>query len=251
MEFEEWSNKKKEQEAFSRYAAEKRNTAQPIAASYSAPFVGVGESTRTGIERTQPTQPIKSQPEIKTTPAPRRGGITLHPGMEEVDQKAKESAAAKEISPERERQPQTKAPYILPGQANKLGIEPTPPTKPFTFSQSPKAEIPANRLSAFDTTLLPGERADRCLTAEEGRRANGERSDRRLWRMKGTERVAATWNFGLNVVKEQNALVAIGTQLRDFGGSAVDRSKSLSCNRTAGSHRNAVAHPAICGHLQR
>lgn len=156
MEFEEWSNKKKEQDNFALWSNQKK-TAQSAAASYSAPYYGAGDAARLGVERTQPTQPVKlqpSQPERTTTPASRRGGITLHPGIGEVDQKAKE-AAAKERAPAREPQPQVKAPVIPSGQANKLGIEPVP-TKPFTFSDGHKAEIPANRFSAFDTTLLPG-----------------------------------------------------------------------------------------------
>ncbi|MPM46337.1 hypothetical protein SDC9_93035 [bioreactor metagenome] len=150
MEFEIWSNKKKEQENFAKWA-EGKKAAQPIAASYSAPYYGAGDAAKFGVE---PTQPIKSQPEIKTTPASRRGGITLHPGMGEVDQKAKESAAAKEITSERERQPQVKAPITPIGQAARQG-ETNAPTKPFTFWDSPKAEIPANRFSAKGSTL-PG-----------------------------------------------------------------------------------------------
>ena len=45
---------------------------------------------------------------------------------------------------------------------------------------------------------------------DEGSRTSGERADRRLWRMKGGERVAATWIFGGSVATEQKTLVATG-----------------------------------------
>ncbi|MPM53646.1 hypothetical protein SDC9_100415 [bioreactor metagenome] len=76
----------------------------------------------------------------------------LHPGVGEVEKAAQAQAAApKQKIPETPIQ----KPYIPPGEAARQGIEATP-TKSFTFSQSPKAEIPANHFSAFDATLLPG-----------------------------------------------------------------------------------------------
>ena len=198
MEFDEWSNRQKERQNFAKWSDErKKSTAQPAFTNYSAPYAGVGESARTGIERTQPTrpaptQPARVQPEETTTPASRRGGITLHPGMGseataairqkkggervaatwdfglraakeqnplvatgQVDTKAKESAAAKEKTPAIKPDTQSKAPVIQPGQETRIGITSTP-AKSFTFSQSPKAEIPKNRFSGEDGTALSG-----------------------------------------------------------------------------------------------
>ena len=154
MEFEEWSNKKKEQDKFAAWSNQKK-AAQPVAASYSAPFYGAGDAARIGVEPTKPVQaqPAPVQPEIKTAPARSRGGITLHPGIGEVDQKAKE-AAAKKKPPGSEPQKQTKAPFTPVGQSVRTG-ETNAPTKPFTFSDGPKAEIPANRFSG-ESGALPG-----------------------------------------------------------------------------------------------
>ena len=159
----------------------KKNTAQPVAANYSSPFVGAGDAARlgeqadrrqwrkqggervaatwdsglsaakeqntlvaTGKERTQPAQPkqqAQQAPAQTTTPTQTATPAqTAQPAQTEI----KTAPAA---SPASEKpQAQTNTPYIPSGQANKLGIEATP-TKSFTFSNSSKAEIPANRLS--------------------------------------------------------------------------------------------------------
>jgi hypothetical protein len=152
MEFEIWSNKKKEQEKLA--AAE--NKLDSVGKLYG-----------------------------------------LHPGVGQVDRQAK-ADLSQAPSPET-KIPETpvQKPYIPQGQASRLGIEATP-TKPFTFWDSPKAVIPENRFSKEGGTLLPGERADRCLTAEKGRRTSG----RNLGILEGAPST------------EQNTLVATGQQAR-------------------------------------
>ena len=111
--------------------------AQPAFTNYSAPFVGAGESARTGIEQTQPTQPTQPvQSEKKTTtPASRRGGITLHPGMKEVDWKAKAAQSQAAVTPAassptaEKSQPQVKAPFTPIGQSARLGETNAPESK--------------------------------------------------------------------------------------------------------------------------
>jgi len=157
-----WTERSEGTKYLSRNREEKRNTAKPVMTNYNAPFYGAGDAARSGVERTQSAQPTKpqpvkpqpTQPERTPTPASRRGRITLHPGIEEVDHKAKESAAVKEKSPEKAPPKQAKAPFTPVGQSVRTGETNAPES--FTFSQSPKAETPANRVSAFDATLLPG-----------------------------------------------------------------------------------------------
>ncbi|HWP79896.1 MAG TPA: DUF3289 family protein, partial [Candidatus Acidoferrum sp.] len=141
MEFNEWSKRKKEQQEFAMWSNSKARAAQP--ASYDPPYMGVGESLRLGIERTQTAPKTPPQPTQQTPPQ---------------SQALSRPAATPP--------PQAKAPVTPTGQALRLGELSEPPQKPFTFSNSPKTEMPINRFSAYDTALLPDWQAKSGMTRD-------------------------------------------------------------------------------------
>ena len=118
----------------------------PAFTNYSAPFVGAGDAARTGIEQTQPAQ-TQPTPSAQST---QRGDLTsvgemygLLPNVGEVDQKAKTAQSQAAVAP----------------AASSASEKSQAQTKAFTTKGQAEAEIPANRFSAFDATLLPGQQA--------------------------------------------------------------------------------------------
>ena len=107
--------------------------------TYTKPFTPTGQSARLGEMnapeselsiksqlRTAPAQKVSAQTEITTAPASRRGGITLHPGIEEVGQKAKTAQSQAAVtptasSPAEKSQTQAKAPFTPVGQSARQG----------------------------------------------------------------------------------------------------------------------------------
>ena len=162
MEFEEWSNKKAEQQKFAAWGASRppsvtdeerrasgeqadrrqwrKQGGERVAAAWDFGLSAAKEQNilvATEKERTQtaqPKQPAQQTPAQTATPA-------------QTEKKTAPAASLAEKS-----QAQTNTPYIPSGQANRLGVEATP-TKGFTSSNSSKAEIPTNRFSGESAAL--------------------------------------------------------------------------------------------------
>ena len=125
--FDVWSNRQKERRDFEKWSNERKNATQPVKLS-ATPKIGFNNiGAQMGI--------------IPTTQEVVEKGYTSP--NKTVSAPAQQNITGKSNS------------YIPRGQALRQGNEPTP-TKSFTFSQSPKANIPTNRFSGKGGTALPG-----------------------------------------------------------------------------------------------
>ncbi|HWQ51340.1 MAG TPA: hypothetical protein VN369_05985, partial [Terriglobales bacterium] len=137
--FDRWSNKKKEQEAFAKWSDEKASAAklmqpaQPVATNYSAPFYGAGE----------PSRPLPVADEGRRASGRHLGILEGAP-------------------------PTAQNPLVATGDSARAGVERTQPTeKP--PAQPEKKKTPINQRNKI--TLHPGvEKVDAAAKAAQSQR---------------------------------------------------------------------------------